>query len=300
MYGGIELGGTKVVVVVGTAPDAIVATERIPVTTPAETLPRAIDALRTGEAAAGRSLHAIGVGSFGPLELRPGHPDHGRIVTTPKPGWTGADVVGPVRETFGVPVGFDTDVNAAMLGEARWGAARGFANAVYLTVGTGIGGGALVAGRLVHGLVHPEMGHVPVVRHPDDAFPGRCPFHGDCLEGMAAGPALADRFGRRGETLAEADRARAVELVAHYLASGIRSIVYLLAPERVIVGGGVGELPGLIPAARRALAGQLAGYPGLPEHGADDFLVTPGLGSLAGPAGTLALAIDAAEGVEPG
>lgn len=292
MYGGIELGGTKVVVIVGDGPDTIAGTERIPVTTPAETLPRVIDALR--DAAGDWPLEAIGIGSFGPLELRLDHPAYGRITTTPKPGWSGADVLGAVRAAFDVPVAFDTDVNAALLAEVRWGAARGVANAVYLTVGTGIGGGAMVGGRLVHGLVHPEMGHVPVARHPDDPFPGRCPFHGDCLEGMAAGPALAARFGRRAETLDGEDLARAVDLVAHYLASGIRSIAYLLAPERVVVGGGAGSMPGLIPATRRALASQLAGYPGLPELATDGFVVPAGLGAMAGPAGALALAIDAA------
>lgn len=292
MYGGIELGGTKVVVIVGDGPDTIAGTERIPVTTPGETLPRVIEALR--DAAGDRPLEAIGIGSFGPLELRRDHPAYGRITTTPKPGWSGADVLGAVRAAFDVPVAFDTDVNAALLAEVRWGAARGVANAVYLTVGTGIGGGAMVGGRLVHGLVHPEMGHVPVVRLPDDPFPGRCPFHGDCLEGMAAGPALGARFGRRAETLDGADLARAVDLVAHYLGSGIRSIAYLLAPERVVVGGGAGSMPGLIPATRRALMAQLASYPGLAEHATDGFVVPAGLGAMAGPAGTLALAIDAA------
>ena len=212
------------------------------------------------------------------------------MTTTPKPGWSGTDLVGPLGDALGVPVGFDTDVTGAALGEGRWGAARGLRSFVYVTVGTGIGGGAVVGGAPVHGLPHPEMGHVSVTRLPGDEFPGICPFHGDCLEGMACGPAMAARWGRPAEELTGADLARAVDIEAHYLAAGLRNIVYVLAPERIVLGGGVAGLPGLFPALRERLAAALAGYPGLAEHGAPGFVVPPGLGGAAGAAGALALA----------
>ncbi len=154
---------------------------------------------------------------------------------------------------FGVPVGFDTDVNAAALAEGRWGAARGLKSFVYLTLGTGIGGGAVIDGQILHGLGHSEMGHLAVPRHPDDAFAGVCPFHGDCLEGMASGPAVAARYGRRAEHLEGAERKAAAELVGSYVGAGIRSIVYALAPERIVIGGGLSALPGLAAAARAEL-----------------------------------------------
>jgi fructokinase len=199
-------------------------------------------------------------------------------------------VVGPFAAAFGVPVGFDTDVNAAALAEGRWGAARGVGSFVYLTLGTGIGGGAVVDGRPLHGLVHPEMGHIAVPRRPGDRFEGLCPFHGDCFEGLASGPAIAARFGRRAELLEGGEREAAARLVGFYLAAGVCSIVYVLAPERVVVGGGLSELPGVVAAARAELRGKLRGYPGLPEHDEEEFLVSARLSGMAGPAGTLILA----------
>jgi fructokinase len=293
MYGGVEAGGTKFVCVIGRGPEEIVSTTRIDVTNPTATI-GAVLAFFQRAADAGTRLGAIGIGSFGPVELREGHPRYGWITKTPKPGWSGTDLVGPVARAFDVPVGFDTDVNAAALAEGRCGAARGLRSFVYLTLGTGVGGGAVVDGRLVHGLGHPEIGHVAVPRLRGDAFAGACPFHGDCLEGMASGPAIAARFGRRAETLAGVDLAAAAALVAFYVAAGVRSLVYALAPERIVVGGGLSAIPGMVEAARSELAAQLAGYPGLPEHGADNFLVPAHLGGMAGPAGTLILAEAAA------
>jgi fructokinase len=293
MYGGIEAGGTKFVCVIGTGPEAIVETARIDVAGPTETIGAALAFFRRA-LDAGTRLEAIGIGSFGPVELRTGHPRHGWITTTPKPGWSGTDVVGPIARELGLPVGFDTDVNAAALAEGRWGAARGLGSFIYLTLGTGIGGGAVVEGRLVHGLGHPEMGHLVVPRRPGDTFAGVCPFHGDCFEGMASGPAIAARFGRRAETLEGPDLVAAAAMVGFYLAAGVRSLVYALAPERIVVGGGLSAIPGLVDAARSELAAQLAGYPGLPEHRADGFLVLATLGGMAGPAGTLILAESAA------
>ncbi len=293
MYGGIEAGGTKFVCVIGTGPDHIVDMARVDVAGPDETIRAALDFFQRA-IKAGTRLDAIGIGSFGPVELRRGHPRYGRITTTPKPGWSDTDLLGPVAGELGLPTSFDTDVNAAALAEGRWGAARGLASFIYLTLGTGIGGGAFLEGRLVHGLGHPEMGHVVVPRRPGDTFVGACPFHGDCFEGMASGPAVAARFGRRAETLDGADLAAATALVAFYLAAGVRSLVYAVAPERIVVGGGLAAMPGLAEAARVELAVQLAGYPGLSEHLQATFLVPAALGSMAGPAGTLILAEAAA------
>ena len=293
MYGGIEAGGTKFVCVLGTGPEDIIETARIDVAAPAETIAASLAFFRRA-IDAGVPLEALGIGSFGPVELREGHPHRGWITSTPKPGWSGTDLVGPVASVLGRPVGFDTDVNAAALAESRWGAARGLRSFIYITLGTGIGGGAVVEGRVLHGLGHPEMGHVAVPRRPGDSFVGGCPFHGDCFEGMASGPTIAARFGRRAETLGGADRAAAAALVAFYLAAGVRSLVYALAPERIVVGGGLSAIPGLFGAARSELARQLADYPGLPEHVNDGFLVPAALGGMAGPAGTLILAEDAA------
>jgi fructokinase len=288
-FGGIEAGGTKFVCVVGTGPEDIAAEETFPTGPPGETLERAL-AFFAGNG----PLAAVGIAAFGPVELRTSSPAYGSITTTPKPGWSGVDLAGHVGGALGVPVGIDTDVNGAALAEGRWGAARGLDSFVYLTVGTGIGGGAVAGGRPVHGLVHPEMGHVTVPRQPGDDYVGGCPFHGDCLEGMASGTAIAGRWGRRGEELRPDELERAVELEAAYLGAGLRNVVYALAPERVVIGGGVSRLPGLFPLLRRALAASLGGYPGLPEHEADGFVVPAALGRLAGAAGALILAENAA------
>jgi fructokinase len=289
LLAGIELGGTKVFVVLGTGPDDTVAELRIPTATPDETVGAVVDFF-AAQHEAGNVPAAAGIASFGPVELRRDHPRYGFITATPKPVWSNTDILGPVAAALGVPVGFDTDVNGAALGERRWGAAIDLDTFVYLTVGTGIGGGAVVNGAVARGLVHAEMGHVAVPRHADDDFEGTCPFHQSCLEGMASGPAIAARWGTPAPELTGDELATAVEIEAWYLAAGIRSMVYVLAPERVILGGGVSGMPGLVPAVRRALADTLAGYPGLPEHGSVDFVVPAGLGSMAGPAGALVLA----------
>jgi fructokinase len=293
VFGGVEAGGTKFVCVVGTSPDDIAETARIDVAGPAETIEAALDFFRRA-VAAGTPLAAIGIGSFGPVELRRSDPRYGFITTTPKPGWSGTDVLGPFVAAFDMPVGFDTDVNAAALAEGRWGAARGLASFVYLTLGTGIGAGTVIDGRLLYGLGHPETGHIAVPRRPGDSFAGICPFHGDCFEGMASGPAIGARFGRRAEDLEGADQAAAAELVGFYLAAGVRSITYTLAPERVVVGGGLAAMPGMLDAARAQLRVQLNGYPGLTDHTESAFLVPAELGGNAGPAGTLILAERAA------
>jgi fructokinase len=289
VYGGIEAGGTKFVCLAGTGPGDVVAEERIPTTTPAETLDRAIGFFR-GLRGSGVEIAAVGVASFGPLEVRREHPAYGSIITTTKPGWSHTPVAAPLAAALGVPIGFETDVNGALLGEGRWGAGRGLESFVYMTIGTGIGAGALSGGRIVGGLGHTEIGHVVVRRRPGDDLAGVCPFHRDCLEGLASGPALEARWGARAEDLGAAAAARAVDLEAAYLADGLRNLVYTLAPERIVIGGGVAGLPGLFPALRTALAEALAGYPGHPEHRVSGFVVPAALGGRAGPLGALVLA----------
>ncbi len=289
VYGAVEAGGTKIVCLIGSAPEDVRGEVRIPTGAPEPTLAAVVDFFRTA-LAAGQPIAAIGVGSFGPLELRPDQPTYGRILQTPKAGWSGVDVVGPLRAGLGLPVGLETDVNAAALAEGRWGAARGGRSFVYVTVGTGIGGGAVVDGRLLRGLGHPEMGHLALPRLPGDDFDGTCRYHRDCWEGFACGPALAARFGRPPEELTGETLAAALRLEATYLALGLRALVYTLAPERIVLGGGVAELPGLLEAVRDELRRSLAGYPGLAEHADEAFVVRPGLGGRAGVLGALLVA----------
>lgn len=289
--GGVEAGGTKFICVIGRQDGTILTRARFPTDDPALTL-AATAAFFRGEIDRHGHLAGIGVAAFGPLELRPDHPRFGTIGATPKPGWAGADMLEPLRG-LGVPLAIDTDVNGAALAEARWGAAQGCDQFVYLTVGTGIGAGVIIDGRPLHGVGHPEAGHVTVPREPADDFPGVCPFHGDCLEGLASGPAMAARWGRSAELLSGAERDAAIALEAGYLAAGIRTLIYTLAPQRVVIGGGVSALPGLIEQVNDRLRATLNGYPGHPEH-ERDVVVLAGLGDDAGPAGSLALATIAA------
>jgi fructokinase len=282
LLGAVEIGGTKVRCAIGTGPENRVAECTVPTGSPDETLSAVIAFF-----AAQPSTAAIGVGCFGPVDLRPASPTWGHIRTTPKSGWSNTSVAPRIAQQLGVPVAFDTDVGAALRGECRWGALQGVHAAVYLTVGTGIGGAAVVAGQPVVGAAHPEMGHVPVSTEPDDPLArGICPFHGDCLEGRAAGPALTARWGVQGEDLP--DDHPAWDLEARYLALGIRSVGAVLAPDRVVVGGGLGLRPGLLALVRRHLERGLGGYGGLPY--ASTWVVPAGLGADAGLLGGFALA----------
>jgi fructokinase len=288
LLGGIEAGGTKFVCAVGRGPGELRAEARIDTTAPGETITRAIEFLR--QAAGDEPLAAVGIGSFGPIDPEPESATFGHITSTPKPGWAHTDLAGSVARALDVPVGFDTDVNAAALGEHRWGAAQGLDTFAYLTVGTGIGGGAMVGGRLVHGLLHPEMGHLLIAPRQDDQFPGVCPFHGRCLEGMASGPALEQRWGQRAETLP--DDHPAWDLEAHYLALGLASIVCVLSPGRFILGGGVMSRGQLFPTIRQKLRTLLNGYVQAPAITRDneEFVVPPALGHRSGVLGAIALA----------
>ncbi len=258
LYGGIEAGGTKFVCAVGTAPDDIRAIVEFPTTTPAETLDRATSFFKES------SLTAIGIGSFGPVDPNPASPTFGFITSTPKPGWARTDFAGTIRRALGVPVGFDTDVNAAALGEYRWGAAQGLSDFLYLTIGTGIGGGGMSNGGLMHGLVHPEMGHIRIPHDwQRDPYAGHCPFHGDCWEGLANGPSIEQRWGQRGEYLPPDHPAW--ELEAHYLALAVGNLICTLSPQRIILGGGVMQRPELLQRVRRQVQVLLGGYIQAPQ-----------------------------------
>ncbi len=284
IYGTVELGGTKTRCAIGDESGHLSDVLTIPTESPESTLATVVGHLASHE------IRAVGVACFGPIELRPEHPEYGHVTRTPKPGWSGADVVGTLREGLGIPVAFDTDVNGAALGESRWGAGLGHDPLVYVTVGTGIGGGMVVEGRPHHGLVHPEMGHMSAIRDPEDPFSGSCPFHGDCIEGLASGTAIEQRFGAPAVSLPRASLREAVRLEVSYLSQLARNVVYALAPTRIVLGGGVMNLPGLFDALVQAVPIQLAGYPGLSEH-EHDFLARPGLGDRSGLAGGVALAI---------
>lgn len=298
LYGGIEAGGTKFVCAVGTGPDDVRAEIRFPSAVPAESIPQAIAFFR--EQAQAEPLAAIGIASFGPIDPDPRSPEFGHVTTTPKPGWAHTDFAGTIHRALGLPVGFDTDVNVAALGEHRWGAAQGLDTFIYLTVGTGIGGGAMVNGRLVHGLMHPEMGHIRVPHNwQDDPYPGYCPYHGDCLEGLAAGPALVGRWGMRGDDMATDHPAW--DLEAHYLALGLVNFILIMAPQRIIVGGGVMEHEFLYPMVRQKVQELLNGYlqPSPIHQGIDEYIVAPGLENRSGVLGAIALAEAVACGEMP-
>jgi len=275
IYGGIEAGGTKFVCGIGSGPGDL-ETFECATTAPRETIARVVAFFR------GRQVESIGIASFGPVDPNPASPTFGFITTTPKPGWREFDIAGAVRSGLGVKVAFDTDVNGAALGEHRWGAARGVDAFVYVTVGTGIGGGAMIDGRLLHGRMHPEMGHVRIPHdRAQDPYPGCCPFHGDCLEGLASGRAIEERWGAGGRSLPPEHAAW--ELEAHYLALGLMNWTCTLSPQRVIMGGGV--MQRLDPAyVQNKVAALLNGYLDPPE------IVRPELGSLSGVLGAIALA----------
>jgi fructokinase len=287
IYGGVETGGTWCVCALGTGPDDLRQCDQFRTGEPEETLPRVVEFFRSHARPA-----AIGIGSFGPVDLDPSSPTWGHVTTTPKPGWQGVSVAPVLADALGAPVAFDTDVNAAAIGEHRWGAGRGVGSLCYLTVGTGIGAGLVVDGDPVRGLVHPEVGHIRVPLADD--FEGVCPAHGNCWEGVACGPALEQRWGRRPDELPDEHEAWGQE--AEYLALGILSIVLVASPERVIVGGGVMERHGLLAMVRERLRALNAGYLDTPLLGAriHEYLVAPALGDRAGVLGAIALAERAA------
>lgn len=285
---GVELGGTKIIAVVAEG-RRIIARQLWPTGDDAAAILNRVAAWLE-QAQADHGFDALGIGSFGPLCVDRASPDYGHILATPKPGWSGADVVGTLGGALAVPVAFDTDVAGAALAEGLWGASAGCAVHVYLTIGTGIGGGVVVDGKPLHGALHPEMGHIRVRRTAGDEFSGICPFHGDCLEGLASGPAIAARAGKAAESLAASDPVWG--LVATEIAELASILILTLSPQRILIGGGVGYgqahlLPRIRAATQTALASYLAD---VSLAGLESLIVAPDLGREAGVVGSIALA----------
>ncbi|MFT4640507.1 MAG: fructokinase [Verrucomicrobiales bacterium] len=293
LYGAIEAGGTKFVCAVGTGPEEILQRETIPTSTPEVTLERTVSFFEKAQRDH-RTLTSIGIASFGPIDCHPGSRTYGLITSTPKEGWANTDFVGMLGHAFHLPIGFDTDVNAAALAEWRWGCARGLSNCLYVTVGTGIGGGFVMNGETLKGLIHPEMGHVRVQRLPADHFEGNCPYHyHECLEGLASGPAMEKRWGKKADALPSDHQAWVWQ--ADYLAQAIVNWIVILSPEAIVLGGGVMQQSHLFVPIRRRVRELLNDYiqaqPILAES--RDYIRPPGLGTDSGILGALALAMDA-------
>jgi len=293
-FGAVEAGGTKFVVAIGDEHGNIITQQRFPTTDPVSTL-AAVHTFLREQGGEPRPLAAIGVACFGPVQLDRSSPRYGFIGQTPKVGWSNTDVAGSLARAFRIPIGFDTDTNAAALAEHRWGAARRLNNLVYVTTGTGIGGAVLVGGVPIHGLMHPEIGHIFPRRHPLDlGFSGTCPFHGDCMEGLASGPAIVARSGK---SLLQLDEAHPQwEIQADYLGQLCAQLVLTVSPQRIILGGGVMSQARLFPLIRQRVRHWLGGYIDRGDilTGIDEYVVPPGLGDRAGVLGALVLALAAA------
>lgn len=291
LLAGIEAGGTKFVCVIGEDPDHILKRTQIPTTSPEETLQGALDFFVAAAREFGEGqIDAMGIGSFGPVDLRPGSETRGFITNTPKPGWQNTDICGYFARKLGIPVDFETDVNASALGEGYAGAGRGLSTFMYITVGTGIGGGIIVNGRPIHGLLHPEAGHILLRPRNGDNFPGNCPFHGSCLEGFCSGPAIEKRWGMRADQLDPEHEAWDIE--AYYLAQALMAYVLTISPECIIIGGGVMSQQQLFPKIRSYLKNFLNGYVAAPAilEGQEHFITPPHLGDRSGIIGTLVMA----------
>lgn len=286
MYGALEAGGTKMVCAIGDEKGHITERKVIPTLTPAETIPPMIDFFM------GDDIEALGIACFGPIDLIPGSPSYGHITSTPKLEWRDTDIVGAFAESLGIPIGFDTDVNGSLLGEVTWGSARGLDDVVYITIGTGVGGGVMSGGRLVHGMLHPELGHMIIPRRRGDTYPGACPYHGDCLEGLVSGPSIERRYGVKAAELA--DRPEVWELEAYYIAEALVNIILTLSPQRIILGGGVMHQEQLYALIRSHVSDMLAGYiQAAPLKRMDSYIVPPSLNDDQGIMGAVRLAMEA-------
>ena len=284
LVAGVELGGTKCVCILASGPADVREEVRIATTDPVTTL-AGIEAVLDRWP----GIAALGIASFGPIELNRAAPDWGHITRTTKPGWSGANIAARLRDRLQVPVAFETDVVGAAIGEARWGAAQGLDGSAYVTVGTGVGVGILSRGVPLVGFMHGELGHLRLARAPGDDWPGECPFHGDCVEGLVSGPAIAARTGRRAETLAASDPAW--DAIVHTLGLLIHTLVVTAAPRRIVMGGGVMQQVHLFPRLRAALAASLGGYVvNAVLDDLDTYIVPPALGARSGSLGAVALA----------
>lgn len=281
--GGIEAGGTKMVCAVADENGNLIDRVTFPTRGPEETFADMIAYFKKWK------IEALGIGCFGPIDLCKESPTYGYITSTPKPGWANVDVVGTFREALGVPIGFDTDVNGAILGEVTWGAARGVDTAIYITIGTGVGVGVYVNGGLLHGLVHPEAGHMLLARHPQDNYAGKCPYHHTCLEGLAAGPAIEERWGAKGAELA--DRAEVWELEAYYIAQAVANYILAYSPRKIILWGGVMHQESLFSMVREKTKELLGGYVSheMIFEKMEEYIVKPALGEDPGILGAVQL-----------
>ena len=279
----IEAGGTKFICGIGNEKGEIFEKISIPTTTPEETMKKVIEYFKEKE------FEAMGIGSFGPIDPVKTSETYGYISKTPKPHWSDYNIVGEIKKHFNVPMEFDTDVNGAALGESLWGVGKGLNNVMYITVGTGIGAGAVVNGKMLQGLTHPEMGHIFIKRNKDDQYKGKCPFHSDCLEGLASGPAIEERWGEKGYNLE--DKNEVWELEAYYLAQAVVNYILILSPERIIMGGGVMKQKHMFPLIRKNVKEFLNGYVHKKEilENIDNYIVYPGLEENSGLIGSLAL-----------
>lgn len=292
LIGAIEAGGTKMVLATGYADGTIVERASIPTEEPAKTVPAMVEWL------SGKGIAALGIAAFGPTAVNPKSPDYGHILQTPKLAWRGYDFLGEMRRGLGVPCGYDTDVNGACLGEVMYGAGKGLDNVIYITVGTGIGAGVYVDGHLLHGMLHPEAGHIALARVPgDEGFACNCPSHDSCFEGLAAGPAVVARYGvERASDMA--DDEGFLELESAYIAQGIVTYIYTLSPQRIVLGGGVPDhAPKLMARVRAKVLEQINGYLATPElTDIDGYIVPPACGGDQGVLGAIALGAQALEG----
>lgn len=286
VYGALEAGGTKMVCAVGNENGEIQHRISVPTETPDITLPKLIEYFRDKE------VQALGIGCFGPIDLNRSSKTYGYITSTPKTAWRNCDIVGTFKKALNVPVGFDTDVNGSVLGEVTWGCARGLENVIYITVGTGVGVGVYAQGKLLHGMLHPEGGHILIPKHPSDPYKGKCPYHGDqCLEGLAAGPAIEERWGKKGIELA--DKKEVWELEAYYIAVALANYIMTLSPQRIILGGGIMHQEQLMPLIRKQTATLLNGYLNTTElEDMEHYIVLPSLNDNQGIMGALKLGME--------
>lgn len=284
ILGALEAGGTKMVCAIGNENGEITEQVSIPTETPEITMPKLLDFF------AGKGIEALGIGCFGPIDVNRDSATYGYITTTPKLVWQNFNIVGAFRDKLGVPVGFDTDVNGSALGEYTWGIAKGLHSCIYITIGTGVGVGVIVDGRLVHGMMHPEGGHILLHKLPHDTYEGFCPFHKNCMEGLAAGPAIEGRWGKKAVELA--DRTEVWEMEAEYIAQALVDYVMLLSPQRIILGGGVMHQTQLLPMVRAKFKELLNGYVKTKEiEDLDSYIVVQSLDDKQGIMGALKLGL---------
>jgi fructokinase len=285
LYGALEAGGTKMVCALGDENGRILEQVSIPTIDPDTTMPEIIKYFKD------KDIKALGIACFGPIDLNRKSPTYGYITTSPKQKWAGYNIVGAMKDALHVPVGFDTDVNGSLLGEITYGQAQGLTDALYLTIGTGIGGGVYTNGRLLHGMLHPELGHMRLIMHPEDTYKGLCPFHGQCFEGLAAGPAIENRWGKKAIELK--DNPKVWEFESFYIAQALTDLILILSPQIIILGGGVMHQTQLFPMIRKKVLEMLNGYLTTKElKDIDHYIVPASLKDDQGIMGCIKLAID--------